>query len=80
MNAAKITISLNQNLLNHLDLLVQSHVFPSRSQAIQAAVQEKIARLQKTRLAAQCALLDPIEEQSLADMGLSADGDQWPEY
>lgn len=80
MNAAKITISLNRDLLNSLDLLVQSRVFPTRSQAIQAAVQEKIARLQKTRLAMQCARLDPAEEQALADMGLAADRDQWPQY
>jgi metal-responsive CopG/Arc/MetJ family transcriptional regulator len=80
MNSAKITISLNQELLNRLDVLVQSRVFSSRSQAIQTAVQEKIARVQKTRLAAQCARLDPKEEQALADMGLAADRDLWPEY
>jgi Arc/MetJ-type ribon-helix-helix transcriptional regulator len=80
MNSAKITISLNRELLSRLDLLVQSRVYSSRSQAIQAAVQEKVARLQKARLAVQCASLDPAEEQALAEMGLAADGDQWPEY
>jgi len=80
MNAAKITISLDQDLLQRLDRLVQSRVFPSRSQAIQVAVQEKILRLQKTRLAQECAKLDPAEEQAFADMGLAAEMDQWPPY
>jgi metal-responsive CopG/Arc/MetJ family transcriptional regulator len=80
MNAAKITISLSQDLLNQLDLLVKSRVFPSRSQIIQSAVQEKIVRLQKTRLATQSAMLDIGEEQALADIGLSAEIDQWPQY
>src|SRR5437867_1549932 len=38
MNAAKITISLNQDLLQNLDRLVRSRVFPSRSEAVQIAV------------------------------------------
>ena len=78
MNAAKITISLSPDLLKHVDLLVQSRIFPNRSQAIQAAVQEKIARLKKTRLATECAKLDVGEEQSLADLGLPTERDQWP--
>src|SRR5207248_1242293 len=80
MSAAKITISLNQDLLQRLDRLVQSRVYSSRSQAIQAAVQEKIDRFQKTRLAQECAKLDPSEEQALADLGLATEADQWPPY
>ncbi len=80
MNAAKITISIDENLLKRVDKLVQSHVFLNRSQAIQAAVQEKIVRLEKTRLAQECAKLDPAFEQALADEGLAAEVDEWPEY
>lgn len=80
MNASKITISLDPDLLQRLDRLVQSRVFHSRSQAIQVAVQEKIVRLQKTRLACECAKLDPAEEQAFADMGLAAESEQWPPY
>jgi hypothetical protein len=32
------------------------------------------------RLAQQCALLDPSEEQALADLGLAEDADLWPPY
>ncbi len=80
MSAAKITVSIDETLLNRLDVLVQSRVFPSRSQAVQTAVQEKIARLGRTRLAQECAKLDPREEQALADEGLAADAAEWPVY
>lgn len=80
MNAAKITISLDQELLRRLDDLVQSNAYKSRSHAVQAAVEEKIARQQKTRLAEQCKKLDPFEEQALADLGLAAEAGQWPPY
>ncbi len=80
MSVAKITISIDEQLLSRLDLLVQSRIFPSRSQAVQSAVQEKILRLSRTRLAQECAKLDPQEEQELADEGLAsvgACGVQW---
>lgn len=80
MSVAKITISIDEHLLHHLDVLVQSRVFPNRSQAVQSAVQEKIARLGMTRLAQECAKLDPQEEQALADAGLTAEAAQWPPY
>lgn len=80
MSAAKITISIDQKLLDRLDTLVRSQIFPSRSQAVQSAVQEKITRLGKTRLAQECAKLDPVEEQALAEEGLAAEVAQWPPY
>jgi len=80
MSAAKITISLNEELLNSLDRLIESRVFSNRSQALQSAMQEKIARLQRTRLAQECAKLDPAEEQASADVGLSGEIEQWPTY
>ncbi len=80
MSVAKITISMDEQLLNRLDTLVRSHMFPNRSQAVQAAVQEKIARIGKTRLAQECAKLNPMEEQSMAEEGLAAEVSQWPPY
>ncbi len=80
MSVAKITVSIDESLLSRLDVLVQSRVFPSRSQAVQSAVQEKIARLGKTRLAVECAKLDPQEEQAMAEEGFAADTAQWEPY
>ena len=80
MGRSKVAISLNQSTLNRLDKLVQKQVFPNRSQAIEEAIAEKLARMEKSRLARECAKLDPVFEKSLAEEGLSEDLAEWPEY
>lgn len=70
MGRSKVAISLDESTLNRLDKLVQKQVFPNRSQAIQEAVAEKLARLERSRLARECAKLDPAFEQALAEEGL----------
>ena len=80
MSVAKVTISIDQSLLKRVDRLVKSHVFPNRSHVIQQALEEKIARIDSTRLARECAKLRPAEEQALADEGLQGEVAQWPEY
>jgi len=80
MSVAKITISIDESLLQRVDNLVRSNIFPNRSQAIQEAVEEKVSRLDKTRLAQECSKLDKRSEQALADEGLSAEREEWPEY
>jgi metal-responsive CopG/Arc/MetJ family transcriptional regulator len=80
MGRSKVAISLDESTLNRLDKLVQKRVFPNRSQAIEEAVAEKLARLEKSRLAQECAKLDPTFEKALAEEGLSQDLKEWPEY
>jgi len=80
MSVAKVTISIDQSLLKRLDSLVRSHVFPNRSDVIQQALEEKIARIDSTRLARECAKLHPAEEQALTDEGIAVEVAQWPEY
>ena len=80
MPRSKIAISLDALLLERLDRFVKEEVFPNRSQAIQAAVEEKLARLKKGSLARECAKLDPRFEKALAEAGLSEDLSEWPEY
>ena len=80
MGKSKVAISLDASTLNRLDKLVQKQVFPNRSQAIQEAVAEKLARLERSRLAQECAKLDPVFEKALAEEGLSEDLAEWPEY
>lgn len=80
MSVAKVTISIESQLLKRLDNLVKDRVFPNRSQAIQSAVEEKVSRLNKHRLARECAKLDRKEEQAWADLGLASEADEWPEY
>ncbi len=80
MSVAKVTISIESGLLNKVDYLVKERVFSNRSQAIQSAVAEKISKLNSNRLARECAKLDKAEEQSLADLGLANEADEWLEY
>jgi metal-responsive CopG/Arc/MetJ family transcriptional regulator len=80
MARSKVAISLDESTLDRLDQLVQKRVFPNRSQAIEEAVAEKLARLEKSRLAQECAKLDPTFEKALAEEGLSENLVEWPEY
>jgi len=80
MGTAKVAITLDPRSLRALDRLVRSGVFPSRSRAIQEAVSEKLARLERRRLAEECTKLDPDFEQALADEGLAAERGSWPAY
>lgn len=79
MAKAKIAITVDENSLAEIDRLVERGVFPNRSKAIEDAVQERIARLQRSRLARECAKLDVREEQALADEGYAGES-EWPEY
>jgi len=80
MSASKIAITIDDKTLKQLDILVKSKFFPSRSKAIQQAVLEKLMRIQKSRLAKECAKLDPEFEQSLAEEGFSSELEEWPQY
>lgn len=80
MPKSKIAISLERDTVQRIDRLVREGVFPNRSRAIEAAVEEKLAGLDRTRLARECAKLDPAFERALADEGLSADVGGWPAY
>lgn len=77
---AKIAISLEKATVARLDRLVEEEFFPNRSQAIEEAVSEKLERLERSRLARECAKLDPDFEKGLAEEGSSEDLAEWPEY
>jgi Arc/MetJ-type ribon-helix-helix transcriptional regulator len=77
---AKIAITIDQTTLSRLDFLVKAEIFSNRSRAIQQAVVEKLDRLEKGRLARECAKLDPQCEQKLAEEGFAMELDEWPEY
>lgn len=80
MSQTKVAITIEEGLLAQVDALVTRKVFPNRSRAIQEAVQEKLARLERSRLAEECAKLDPSLERAIADEGLSEDLAAWPKY
>ena len=80
MPKSKIAISLDESIVGHIDRLVRQRTYPNRSQAIEEAVREKLARLERSRLAREVLNLDPDFERSLAEEGLSRDQIEWPEY
>ena len=80
MPKTKVAITLDTKLVQNLDDLVAQRRFANRSQAIEAALAEKLARLAKTRLAQECAKLDRAEEKALAEEGLAGSAETWPEY
>src|SRR5262245_41700731 len=64
MSSAKIAISLAPEALKQVDQLVEGGMFPSRSKLIQDAVDEKLQRLRRVRLAQECAKLQPFAERA----------------
>ena len=80
MARSKVAITIDEKLLARLDRLVKRAVFVNRSQAIQIAVQEKLERIDGTRLARECGKLDTGFEKAMAEEGLSEELGQWPEY
>ena len=79
MGAKKVAITIDAKLLERVDRLVEEKHYPSRSRAIQEAVRERLARLDHTRLARECARLDLQFEQQLADEDFG-DLEEWPKY
>ena len=80
MPAAKVAITIEEQLLRRIDRLVAQRKFPNRSRAIQEAVRDKLDRLERGRLARECAKLSRSAEQRLADEGLAEDLEEWPEF
>lgn len=80
MPKTKVAITLDAQLLDQLDELVARREFRNRSQAVETALAEKLARTRRTRLARECAKLDPEDEKALAEEGLAGSSDSWPEY
>jgi len=80
MGAAKVAITIEEDLLKRIDQLVDQKKFANRSRAIQEAVRDKLERIDRGRLARECAKLSKSSEQELADEGLGEDLSEWPEF
>ncbi len=80
MPKTKVALTLDAELLERVDELVAQQRFRSRSQAVEAALADKVKRLARTRLARESAKLNPRDEKRLADEGLGDALNSWPEY
>ena len=80
MPTIKIAVSIEKKLIERIDQMVKQNIFSNRSKALQIALEEKITRLDKNRLAMECNKLDVNTEQAFADEGIKGDIEEWPEY
>ena len=80
MPKTKVALTLDSELLERVDEMVNRRRFRSRSQAVEAALADKVQRLARTRLARESAKLNPREEKRLAEDSLVNALDSWPEY
>ena len=78
MPTMKVAITVDGQLLKLVDRWVIQGRYPSRRQAIQAAVREKVERWNHTRLAEEVAKLNPKEERVLAEETFA--GEAWPAF
>lgn len=77
MRKTKIAITLDEQFIEDIDRLVSEHVFQNRSRAIQEAVEEKLKRLKRTRLAKECTKLDITFEKAMTSDSDSFRGENW---
>ena len=80
MATAKVAVSLRRSTVDDLDRLVAEGVYPSRSRAIQEAVDESLSRHTRDRLARECMKLSPDGEAALAEEGMDSEAEEWPAY
>ncbi|MCU0491451.1 MAG: ribbon-helix-helix domain-containing protein [Chloroflexaceae bacterium] len=80
MTTTKVAITVDSELLAELDKLVREQVFPNRSKAFQEAMADTLTRRRRRRLAEECAKLDAVAEQKLAEEGMVEELDAWPAY
>jgi uncharacterized protein (DUF433 family) len=74
MPAAKVAVTIDENLLREIDRWVASGDFPNRSRVVQEAIRAfQVARTRRTRLLDELVKLDPVEERALAEEVVVAD-------
>lgn len=77
MPTRKVAVTIDEQTLRAVDHWVEAGMYPNRSRAVQAALEDMLRRRQRTRLALEAAKLDSDEEQSMAEEALGDDA--WPE-
>jgi Arc/MetJ-type ribon-helix-helix transcriptional regulator len=80
MTAAKIAITLDEDLLKEVDRWVEQKLYPNRSQAVQSALSTQLALVNRQRLEAECEKLNPLEEQDFAELGMETVMNDWALY
>jgi metal-responsive CopG/Arc/MetJ family transcriptional regulator len=80
MAASKIAITIDSSTLTRLDRFVRERKYPSRSRAVQEALDAQLDKVEHRRLRIELEKLDPEEERRFAEEGMGGEKDTWPEY
>ena len=80
MGKSKIAVTIDSRLLETVDRYVREHESESRSSFFENAVAERVERYEKGRLARELDKLDAAEERQIAEEGIEAESEAWPEY
>jgi Arc/MetJ-type ribon-helix-helix transcriptional regulator len=70
MPRRRIVLMLDTALLERFDVRVVRRAFRNRSEAVEASLADMLRRRDRSRLARECAQLNPLEEKRLADEGM----------
>jgi metal-responsive CopG/Arc/MetJ family transcriptional regulator len=80
MTLSKIIITLDENLLREVDSWVEQKLYINRSQAVQAALFNRVNQLNQQRLEAECVKLNPQEEREFAELDIEKILSGWGQY
>ena len=80
MSTRKIAITLKEGLLRKIDRWVSEGLYPSRSRVIQETLEKRMANWRRKRLIEEVSKLNPKEERTIAEEGISAGNEVWDEY
>jgi Arc/MetJ-type ribon-helix-helix transcriptional regulator len=80
MPAAKVAVTIDEQLLHEVDRWVAAGEFPNRSRVIRAAlIRLREDRARRRSLLLELTKLDPSEERCVAEEWLSGEA-PWPEF
>jgi metal-responsive CopG/Arc/MetJ family transcriptional regulator len=80
MSTKKITVTLDESVVEGLDGFVKKHHCKSRSKAVQIAINEFLKKMEKQKMYAEIDKLDREEEIKVAEESLEAVNEIWAEY
>jgi len=73
----KIAVTVERETLREIDGLVRAGRYANRSRAVQEALREQVARVQRSRLVHELSKIDPAEEKAMAGESFRAESRSW---
>ncbi len=80
MAGVQLAITLDSKTIELLDALVAHEQYPDRNSAIIAVLHERLDTTSENQFQRELAKLDAGEEVAFAELGMTSDMKEWPEY